>query len=553
MNVTLNDSMLSFPQSRISSGSNRSSSMAGPILKKRRKTDLISSAPSKRQAPAFTSQALVQPTLRCSLSKGIKGIGYLTPGDPLDIKPRVLAHDFAFDLAAPLGQRACTFTMWRHGFGGYADSNDGILSPALCDSDRTYDGVDVYTAIRDGTEFGTSLPYDATDYPSVLKASTSLWDLELASWNSNGSKLLYDVGTNSSSLPLSGAAPTFSTMLQFTNYLPSVDHNNGTPFPSAIANPAYTNQSRPPFMVNLGPGTISFACQNKVPTSAEIEFVVFQIRDVQSTALYAGTGKNFIEDHIDYSNLTSQARLNGPQLTTQSSGSGGKVYTAYDNVNDPDYKFLGVYPKYAKLRSPLIEKDRFKFVLDGGALKTVKFDLPAQIYDSEKNRTVSGDPFAYDNVPVDPPTTPPTTTVVFDPTFNACVNTQTYIIAVAVNGVVMPVFTYPTTNNTNTASSVDYNNLSVVDRQAAFSSVLFTGSYVEHPMPCLATPQLSVYDNRPMLCDTSVITLDTIPATDPSFALCSGLVATMPQPVSTGNTICYSQIGSSLLKHEPFD
>lgn len=520
-------------QSTISSLSRASRMSSGGTMQSRRGSDLIPSRPTKR---LFTrsSQENVQPAIKRVLSKNIKGVGFVKPGDPFANKPQVLKHEFAFDMASLLGLRSVCATFWRHGYSDYLDEDINILSPALMTINRTVDSVDISTGIRNATP-SPSIPYDEQNPPFSLYSSTSLWDLEIASWNANGMKLLLPSAStpgpapNPNAMP-NQAVPVVSSLIVYRDYIGQADHIRGTPFPNANQAPvAYgspADSQRAPFMVNLGSGSVSFNCQNKLPTNAEVEFVVYQIRDVQTNFSDDAT-QGFLEYQCLYSSETSMARTLGPKLTHEVSGSGGKPIAEYDCVNNPNYKLLAVYPKYQQGPSPLIEKDRLKFVLQGGSFKSVTFDLPAQVYDSQKNRLVSGDPFAE------------------DPSASSISNLQTYIIVVAVNGVVMPAFTYPLTNDTNGINAVDHNNNSIVDRRHCASSVLFTGVYTEHPMPCLPTPVVNVYNNYPLMQETTV--------EDDLFGLTSGLVAQMPVSVAHGNTVVFAGIGSAATKADSND
>jgi len=186
---------------------------------------------------------------------------------------------------------------------------------------------------------------------------------------------------------------------------------------------------------------------------------------------------------------------------------------------DPLHKFLTYYPKYADKRPPFVLRSREKFILHGAANKSISISLPAQIYNSRQNAVVSGDPFAA------------------APTQHSRVNLQTYMIYFAVNGIVMPVFTAPSANDTNASTAIDYVNETVVDMQPSNANVLFTGEYVEHPLPCLPTPQERIYDNHPELQDTTVGTLNT--------QLVSGYVSNMPVSVNHGQVTSFS-IGQSV-------
>jgi len=122
-------------------------------------------------------------------------------------------------------------------------------------------------------------------------------------------------------------------------------------------------------------------------------------------------------------------------------------------------------------------------------------------------------------------------------------NLQTYMIYFAVNGVVMPVFTYPKTNDSNAATAVDYVNETVVDMQPCNADVLFTGEYIEHPLPALATVQELLYDNLPEM-------KDAVPFDAANIGLVSGYVADMPTAVSNGQVTTFG-LGQSIVSGGP--
>jgi len=338
-------------------------SMSAPVIRTRRRSDIIPSRPNKRIF-AKMSQEVVQPSLRRTLAKNIKGIGFIMPGNPFADRPRVLKHEFAFDMASAIGVRTVCCTVWRHGNSNYIDEDVNVLSPALMSGTRTIDGVDLFTAIRKAGEG----PYDELIPPTTLYSSTSLWDLEAASWNANGMKVFVDSSASAPGpvpvpLPVGYVAPlpnnvnpVVSSLQCYRDYIPQTDHTKGTPFPNVDHAPLSYGaqlQSRPPFMVNLGAGSVVFNCQNKLPTNSEIEFVVYQIRDIQKN-YSIDSFSGWIENQCLYSSQSSIARTQGPKLTSEVTGSGGKPIGEYDSLNNPNYKYLAVYPKYQSEPSPLI-------------------------------------------------------------------------------------------------------------------------------------------------------------------------------------------------------
>ena len=193
---------------------------------------------------------------------------------------------------------------------------------------------------------------------------------------------------------------------------------------------------------------------------------------------------------------------------------------------DPDFKFLGSYPKFATTRSPATERYRIKSVLAGGATKQFKFIFPERVYDSSQNRATGTDPFAT------------------SPYDSAYTNLETYIIFIAINGVVMPTFTAPIGNGT---SATDTCNLQVVDRQACPASIVFTGSYSEHPKPCLSTAQTRVYNNFPDMQNTAL----TVGGSDAGYTLVSGFVN--PMHTASGNVTSFQQLNQATAGLESMD
>jgi len=456
-----------------------------------RSSDSLPSNPPKRFKSSVGQAVPKQPHLSMVLSKDVKGLGYCKPGNPLANKPRVMKNQFAFDIVAALGKREFARTLWRHGASGYVDTDAAILSPAKSAA-RTYDNISVSTAIRKA-----HFSDDETLYSAI-----SLWDLEAASWNANGFKLIQDSAQHTTT-----GAPTQNAVSMYADYKPTADHQKVTPFPKT-ADTVHGNQQRPPFLVNLGKGSINVQAQNRLCTDAVVEIVVFQMREHEITS----TLFSWFHDIEDYVKSTTTAKRKGPLFGDQL---GGQTKAATDPLIDPLHKFMTYYPKYADKRPPFVLRSREKFLLLGGANKSISISLPAQIYNSRQNAVVSGDPFAA------------------SPSEHSRVNLQTYMIYFAVNGVVMPVFTAPdANNNTATPTAVDYVNETVIDMQPCNANVLFTGEYIEHPRPCLATPQERVYDNHPELQDTTVNTALT--------HLVSGYVSAMPTTVNSGQVTAFS-------------
>lgn len=483
-------------------GSNSSSQLIksmSPYKGKSQPPDHISSLPPKRTGTIVTAAA-AQPTSFVKLHKTIRGPGYIPVGSPFQNIARTLKHDFAFDLSAAIGKRDYTGISVRHSRSGYTDANNFVLSPAFGSSARNFEGVSCSSVVRDGS---------ATD----LLVSTSLFDLELASWNANALKFLSDTG-----IATATGAVAIGSLSVYNDCLPSADHNKFTPFPNTIHTLGTdTDVKRPPFLVHLGSGSITFNCQNRLPTDCEVEWVVYQHRDEQMI----DKTDHLQSQIITYSNTCYTNKLKGPRLTTESTGSGGVDYVNDDCLFNPDYKLLGYWPRYASARPPCVERHRVKALISGGAAKQFKFILPERIYDSQRNRSSSSDPFAD------------------SPTDASGISLEGYLFVVAVNGVVMPVFTAPSGNST---AAVDQCNLAVIDRLACTSSILVTGSYVEHPKPCLPTQQSKVYNNFPIM-------QTTVPPG--THTLVSGYVNAMH--TASGNVTSFQQLGQSTAGLESMD
>jgi len=458
--------------------------------------DQLPQAPPKRFRTSLGSFIRKQPHLSIALERPIKGIGYVKPGNPLANRPRVLKNQFAFDVIADIGKREFARTMWRHGKSGYSDTAVDVLSPALRGTARTVDGVSISTPVRRGH-------YSSDD---VLYSANSLWDLETASWNANGFKLVSDMGPNIDALPSTSGILTVQSLGVYPDFKPAVDHNKGTPFFDTTTTNNYATQQRPPFMVNLGKGSINMQLQNRLPTDAVIEIVVFQCREQLNSE-----GTTYFHMIENYSTSTTALKRKGLVLGDTL---GGQAKATTDPLLDPLHKFLSYYPKYSNRPPPFKLRTREKFILKGATNKSVSIHLPASIYSSRHNHNVCGDPFA---------------TI---PSNHSNINHQTFMIYFAVHGVVMPVFTYPKSNATNDVTATDYVNETAVDMQPCNADVLFTGEYIEHPRPCLATAQELVYDNHHELADVTV-------TDSANWGLVTGFVSELPTTINTGQVTTF--------------
>lgn len=499
-----------------------------------------------------------------------RGMGYQAPGPTFAKTFGKVKTQFSFEMTTPINFRNYGRMVFRS-LGGFqhrtpwttnllpatgnrpTDPGSCTLAPTL--RQRTVNGYTVNTATRD---IGLYKP-DATtfamtrvtkDKDDLALTQITLAELEIASWNANPFKYVPWNSFNAMSTALESAGGASATSLQvFKDWVPPLVATAETtatsaatadvyaspfdtiPFESETVGGSVVNSVQvggftrkfENYMCHLGPGTITLHFQNRVNTACDVDIVVYQLKSSTAgglASIQAGTESTSLPNILEQQLKAAYVAKHNSGTSASNSGYGGEDIVGDDILTNPTKPFLAESKKFLERPALMKRVSSERFRIAGGGVKPTTIVLPEVCYDPYVHSRWA----QYGTI-----VTPSTLSSVGVPNLTApreWLQPHSYVIYVALQGVLMPAFGATTT--VAGGSVLATTGTLPIDTLTCPASILVHGEYTERPLPCKSVSPTTILQQKPELRDVSMVAT--------TGKLISGYVGD-PPVVTTTNTI----------------